>query len=70
MIFVLNGCIYIIKWYYINIENKKGDFKMLNLLKKLDKEFEKKFGEELIHNPEEAKKMADFIIDVYKEILK
>lgn len=43
---------------------------MLNLLKKLDKEFEKKFGEELIHNPEEAKKMADFIIDVYKEILK
>lgn len=43
---------------------------MLNLLKKLDKEFEKKFGEELIYNPEEAKKMADFIIDVYKEILK
>lgn len=43
---------------------------MLNLLKKLDKEFEKNFGEELIHNSEEAKKMADFIIDVYKEILK
>lgn len=43
---------------------------MLELLKKLDREFEAKFGEELIHNPEEAQKMADFILDVYREIAK
>ena len=39
MIFVLNGCIYIIKWYYINIEINERTFKM-GISVKISYEFE------------------------------
>ena len=39
---------------------------MEKLIYKIEEKFEKKFGEVLMHNDEEAEKMAWFIIDIYK----
>jgi hypothetical protein len=42
--------------------------KMLEILKMLDREHQKKYGEVLIHNPEEAQKMGKFVLDFYRAL--
>ena len=39
------------------------------LIYKIEEEYENKFGEVLMHNDEEAEKMAWFIVDVYKALV-
>ena len=44
--------------------------KMLEILQMLDREYQKKYGEELIHNPEEAQKMGKFVLEFYRALAK